>query len=896
MALVVLLCATAAVAAWRAQSDQAVRSSLEDRANVVAALDDARAEFFLNTTLLATTAFADTEQRPSLLDKYTQNRPVPGNRLSEARAEMAALGETDDIATLDQLAASVEDLQQKTDTAIYLFQGSDAAPETIVQMASQYEPILWPGFEQILSQVDQLARAQQAKAANVRAAADRSSDTTMWLLIGLGIATFLVGFAALIAFTVALVRPLASLKANARAVMSGNWEARSKVSGFEETASLGRDLNEMTETLVRGSAQLIESEARFRDVLDVSRDLIYKLNLGTRTYDYISPSCTELLGFAPAEIIAMGVDEVRNRFHPEDRQRFGSFGRQANGDAAADRKALGIEYRWKCKNGEYRWLSDDRAFVRDEDGKLLAVVGTVRDITQWKQADVALRESEERLRTLSASVPIGIFLSDAWGNGIYSNENAVVLIGGTSEDGVGRVWTKYIHPDDREAVNAEGAAARAERRKFSMEYRILTKTGEVRWVHTTIISIRSPGDIVTSYVGTIEDITERKRAEEEMAGRLRIESAIAQASNLLAASDDTDTVFNLVLRVLGEAFGAERAHVFMLEGKTKMHCVARWCAPEAEEASDVYDFDSVAFPWSTRKALQAEPIIVNDIETLPPEAAAEKSIWQSMGVHSLVLVSLTSRGRVIGSIGIDTIHRTCAWREEDVKLLRLAAESISSFVGRQRAAAEERHAYESIVFLLATAAEARDPYTENHLQRIRHYSEAIALEIGLNPEEAEEIGLAALLHDLGKIRVPDSILTKPGSLSEDEWEIMRKHPGWGEELLPPDPWFKKARQIARWHHENWDGTGYPYGLHGDMIPLCSAIVSVADGFDAMTSRRPYKAAWPPVRAMSEITKNRGKKYSPAVVDAFMRAIASGEIDRIVKGRAKKTSDDLSLAA
>ena len=296
-----------------------------------------------------------------------------------------------------------------------------------------------------------------------------------------------------------------------------------------------------------------------------------------------------------------------------------------------------------------------------------------------------------------------------------------------------------------------------------------------------------------------------------------------------------------------------------------------------------------------QKALQAEPIIVNDIDTLPPEAAAEKGIWQPLG-FARSCSTADIRRPIIGSIAIDKMQSTCIWREEDVKLLRLAAESISSFVERQRAAAEKRHAYESIVFLLATAAEARDPYTENHLNRIKHYSEAIALEIGLSPQEAEEIGLAALLHDLGKIRVPDSILTKPGPLSENEWQVMRKHPIWGEQLLPPDPWFKKARQIGRWHHENWDGTGYPDGLQGDMIPLCTAIVSVADGFDAMTSRRPYKAAWPPVRAMHEISKNRGKKYSPAVVDAFMRAIGSGEIDRIVKGRAKESSDDATRAA
>ena len=208
-----------------------------------------------------------------------------------------------------------------------------------------------------------------------------------------------------------------------------------------------------------------------------------------------------------------------------------------------------------------------------------------------------------------------------------------------------------------------------------------------------------------------------------------------------------------------------------------------------------------------------EPIIVNDVDLLPREAAAEKSFWRSLGVRSVVGVTLNSGGRIIGAIVMYKTQSACVWREEDVRLLRLASESVSSFIERQHAAGEKHNAYERMVFLLATAAEARDPYTENHLHRIKHYSEAIALEIGLDPEEAQEIGLAALLHDLGKIRVPDSILTKPGPLSEDEWQIMRKHPNWGEELLPPDPGFKTARQIARWHHENWDGTGYPDGLH-----------------------------------------------------------------------------------
>jgi PAS domain S-box-containing protein len=867
---------------------------LEDRADIVAALDDARAQFFLNTTLLATAAFSNVDQRSSFRDKYAQNRPVPISRLAEARAEMDALGENDDVAALDEIAASVVELQQQTDAAMDL--ATDAGPETVLQMAAQYVPSLWPRFELIQTQANQIARVQQTKLADVRAAADRASETTLGLLIGLGVATFLVAFTALVAFSVALVRPLASLKANARAVTSGNWEARAKVGGLEETSSLARDLNEMTETLVKGSAQLKESENRFRDVLEVSRDLIYKLNLETRTYDYISPSCFDLLGFTPAEATAMGLEEVRNRFHPEDRQRFGSFAHDANGNAAADREVLGIEYRWKRKDGEYTWLSDDRAFVRDGDGKLLAVVGTVHDVTNRKLAENALRESEERFRTLSASAPIGIFLLDERGETVFVNERLRAVIGMSSEGGVARELAEAVHPDDRREVLTEWAKADRERREFLGEYRILTQQGETRWVRMHVSRLpAAAGAEEGGVVGTIEDITAQKAAEEEMERRIEVESAVARASNLLAASDDIDAALHLVVRVLGEAFGTERAQIFLLQGKSHMHCVGEWHSPEAEECQDLSDYDAAALPWSRQKALQAEPIIVNDVDMLPPEATAERSLWQSLGVRSVVGVSLNSGGRIVGAFVMYKTQSACIWREEDVRLMRLASESISSFIERQRAAAEKHNAYESMVLLLATAAEARDPYTENHLHRIKHYSEAMALEIGFSPEEAQEIGLAALLHDLGKIRVPDSILTKPGALSEDEWQIMRKHPKWGEELLPAEPGFKTARQIARWHHENWDGTGYPDGLYGDMIPLCTAIVSVADGFDAMTSRRPYKAAWPPVWAMQEITKNRGKKYSPAVVDAFMRAVAKGEIDRIVKGR-RKGSSDLTRAA
>ena len=208
---------------------------------------------------------------------------------------------------------------------------------------------------------------------------------------------------------------------------------------------------------------------------------------------------------------------------------------------------------------------------------------------------------------------------------------------------------------------------------------------------------------------------------------------------------------------------------------------------------------------------------------------------------------------------------------------------------------ERQKAYERTTLLLAMAAEARDPYTEHHLYRIRGYSEAIALQMGLTLAKAKEIGLASLLHDIGKTRVPDAILTKPGPLSEDEWKIMRRHTVWGEELLPANAWFTTARQIARCHHENWDGTGYPDGLKGDEIPLAATIVAVADGFDAMTSKRPYKNAWPSARAMRELQADSGHRYSPEVVEAFERAVAEGVIARIAGVRNGRLSDLMKAA-
>ncbi len=161
------------------------------------------------------------------------------------------------------------------------------------------------------------------------------------------------------------------------------------------------------------------------------------------------------------------------------------------------------------------------------------------------------------------------------------------------------------------------------------------------------------------------------------------------------------------------------------------------------------------------------------------------------------------------------------------------------------------------LMLLAALVEARDSFTGSHLMRVRAYTEILALEHGLSQPDAIALGEASITHDLGKAYVPDAVLKKPGRFTPEERAIMERHTVDGEKILGGRPAFRLHRQIARWHHEKWDGTGYPDRLQGDRIPLPARIVAVADVYDALTTRRPYKDPWESATAAEETLAESG---------------------------------------
>jgi putative nucleotidyltransferase with HDIG domain len=180
-------------------------------------------------------------------------------------------------------------------------------------------------------------------------------------------------------------------------------------------------------------------------------------------------------------------------------------------------------------------------------------------------------------------------------------------------------------------------------------------------------------------------------------------------------------------------------------------------------------------------------------------------------------------------------------------------------------------AYEGTLKSLVTALDARDAETAGHSERVADLTMAIAAEVGLQPgtDEWRHISWGALLHDVGKIAIPDGVLRKPSSLNEDEWEAMRTHPRTGHDILQAVDFLRPAADIVLAHHERWDGGGYPRGLAGEDIPLGARIFMVADAFDAMTSDRVYRAAMPAEEALAELLRHSGTQFDPASVKAFL---------------------------
>src|SRR4051794_16535263 len=184
--------------------------------------------------------------------------------------------------------------------------------------------------------------------------------------------------------------------------------------------------------------------------------------------------------------------------------------------------------------------------------------------------------------------------------------------------------------------------------------------------------------------------------------------------------------------------------------------------------------------------------------------------------------------------------------------------------------------YRAVVRSLAAAIEARDGYTGSHSDEVQLLSVTVAVRLGLEREQIDEIRTVALLHDIGKIGIPDHVLHNPDPLSREEWAVMRQHPVIGERILEPLPGLSNVARAVRHEHERWDGTGYPDGLAGEEIPLAARVVLACDAYHALVSDRPYRSALPCDDALSELECCAGTQFDPRVIEALVACVRAPE--------------------
>jgi putative nucleotidyltransferase with HDIG domain len=342
---------------------------------------------------------------------------------------------------------------------------------------------------------------------------------------------------------------------------------------------------------------------------------------------------------------------------------------------------------------------------------------------------------------------------------------------------------------------------------------------------------------------------------------------LVAATRAIAAESVQQRMLRVASRELTLMLSAEACLVSQLEDGI-LREVADFSVSGRQVASGVSyylaDYPATAEVLSTNRP--------RSVSTDDPAAdPAELFVLREIAMEAVLLVPLVVETRPWGLIEIyDTRARSFSGMERQIA--ELAAAQIGARLTGFAHAASAEQLYRETLASLSNALEAKDRYTSEHTEEVVRLAVSVAAELGLEGELVRNVELGAVLHDIGKVRVPESILNKPGPLDDDEWAIMKTHPEVGERILRPIHSLRAILPIVRHHHERWDGGGYPDGLIERAIPTGARIVTVCDAYRAMTENRPYRKALSHDRAREELERGSGHQFDPDCVAALLRVL------------------------
>ena len=403
-----------------------------------------------------------------------------------------------------------------------------------------------------------------------------------------------------------------------------------------------------------------------------------------------------------------------------------------------------------------------------------------------------------------------------------------------------------------------------------IEYCLPTPQGE-GWYESRLVP-QPKGQVVV----IVRDMTQYKRSEQKIKDQLDQLAALRSIDLSITSGVDLGQTLAVILEHVRKQLNIDAATILLLNRRSQT----------LEFAADV-GFNTTALQntrlkvgegYAGRAILGTDVLHIADLKTRKTDMLRSPFFKQENFVEYYA-VPLIAKGQALGVLEIfqrAPIDAEVDWLDFMHILAGQAAIAIDNavmFTDLQRTNIELTLAYDKTIEGWAHALHLRDKETEVHTRRVTELTVRLARQIGVSEDELLHMRRGAILHDIGKVAIPDNILLKPGPLTDVEWQLMRQHPSIALEMLQPISYLAPALAIPHAHHEKWDGTGYPMGLAGEQIPIPARIFAIVDVYDALTSNRPYRQAWPQAQVIEYLHLQAGRHFDPEILPRFMEIIA-----------------------
>ncbi len=666
---------------------------------------------------------------------------------------------------------------------------------------------------------------------------------------------------------------------------------------------------------IYGAAQDIterrESERRYRTLFESVPEIVYALSPEGH-FTLLNPAFTRITGWPVEAWLGRPFDEL---IHPDDRELArAEFRRALRGETSAFRPL-----RVLSATGDTLIL-EVLGVAQKQNGHITGVTGFAHDITARVQAEKAMQRHVRELEAVhrvSTALRVAQTLDEALN--ILLDETLALL---DSEAGVIRLYHPAAHElrtavvrgwfgelADRPLPPGKGIAGRvfSEGRPYGIEdiatsphllpvFRANTPAGwrgaavPIRSATTTegvlFVGIPAPRQFTPDELRLLEALAEmagatihRLRLHEETLRRIDQLEALQIIDRAITASLDLRVSLVVLLEQTVLQLGVDAAGVLLYDP----HRNSLDYAAGHGLRSPLYRHTRVRLGegLTGMAALEQRVLVVPDLAHTDWPWMRE-TLSQAEGFVGYAVAPLVAKGQLQGVL--ELFHRSPLRPDEDwlhflqglAQQASIAVDNAHLFNRLQRSHQELAIAYDATIEGWARALELRDRETEGHTRRVTEMTLSLARAVGMDETELVHVRRGALLHDIGKMAIPDAILFKPGPLTPEEWAVMRRHPHYALQLLSPIAYLQPALDIPYCHHERWDGSGYPRGLKGTEIPLAARLFAVVDVFDALTSERPYRRAWSRQEALEYLRQQAGRQFDPEIVALFLRMAQEGQ--------------------